>query len=121
VFYLLIIKPRRVKKKKAEIWTATMVEPTGVSARIEMRMPDAAQRMAMRTEQIVTLLKVLKRRIADRAGKMTRAEIRSVPTKLMAKTIMTAIVTARIRLYVLALMPVAVAKSSSKVTEKIWW
>ena len=57
--------------------------------------------------------------IADKAGKITRAEISSDPTRFIASTIITAIITAIKRLYLLVLVPVADAKFSSKVTANI--
>ena len=50
-----------------------------------------------------------------------QAEISKDPTRFMAITMTTAVTTARIRLYTLALVPVAEAKLSSKVTAKILW
>ncbi len=78
--------------------TATMVEPTGVPARIEMMMPAAAQITERTAEKTVTPLKLPKSRIADSAGKMTRAEISREPTRFIARTMMTAITTAISRL-----------------------
>lgn len=49
-------------------------------------------------EHIVTLLKLLNSRMADSAGKITSAEIRSEPTRFMARTMMTAIMIAISRL-----------------------
>ena len=70
-------------------------------------------------EQMVTCRKLRKIRIAERAGKMTRAEIRSEPTRFMARTMITAVMTAISRLYWSARTPAALEKSSSKVTAKI--
>jgi thioredoxin reductase len=50
------------------------------------------------TEQMVTDKKLRKSRMEARAGKITRAEIRRDPTRFMAKTMMTAIITAISRL-----------------------
>ena len=75
-----------------------MVLPTGVPAKIEMRRPDIEQITEMRAEQIVTERKLLKTLIAERAGKITRAEIKSEPTRFMASTIITAIIIAITRL-----------------------
>ena len=96
-----------------------MVEPTGVSAIMAVSMPRTAQTSDIITEQIVTALKFLNTRIEDKAGNTTNAEINSAPTRFIANTMTTAIMTASIRLYSFALIPVAVAKSSSKVTVKI--
>ncbi len=96
-----------------------MVEPTGVPAIIEIRMPAKAQNTDKTAEQIVTARKLLNTRIADSAGNTTNADIKREPTKFIAKTITTAIITAISKLYKSALTPVARAKFSSKVTEKI--
>ena len=96
-----------------------MVAPTGVPARIEIIRPALAQISEIITEQIITLLKLLKSLIAESAGKIINAEISSEPTKFIAKTIITAITTAIRRLYKSARTPVAFAKLSSKVTAKI--
>ena len=50
-----------------------MMEPTGVPARMEIRMPSREQKTDRIAEQIVTLRKLLKTRMADSAGKMTAA------------------------------------------------
>ena len=96
-----------------------MVDPTGVPAIIEIKMPDEAQNTDKTAEQTVTARKLLNTRIADSAGNTTNADINREPTKFIAKTITTAIITAISRLYKFALTPVARAKFSSKVTEKI--
>ncbi len=75
-----------------------MVEPTGVSETIDINIPSAAQKTEIITEQTVTERKLLKTRIADRAGNITRAEIRSAPTRFIARTMITAITTASIKL-----------------------
>ena len=96
-----------------------MVEPTGVPASIAMIIPKEVQINEKKTAHIVTDLKLLNTLIADNAGKITSAEIKSAPTKFIAREITIAMVIARIKLYVFALMPVAVEKSSSKVIENI--
>ena len=75
-----------------------MVEPTGVPARIEIKRPVRAQITDMIAEQIVTLLKLLNTLIADRAGKITRADMSREPTSCMDTTIMTAMTMAMSRL-----------------------
>ena len=101
------------------MFTATMVEPTGVEKRIESRMPVTAQTTEMTAEEITALLKLLKMRIEASAGKIISAEMRSEPTRFIARTIMIAVMTAMSRLYKSAFAPVAFAKVSSKVTAKI--
>ena len=75
-----------------------MVEPTGVPASMDARMPSSAQVTESSAEQMVTLLKLWNSRIAESAGKMTSAEMSSDPTKFMASTMMTATVIAISRL-----------------------
>ena len=99
--------------------TATIVEPTGVLQRMEMRIPSSAQVTERTAEHKVTPRKLLNRRIALMAGKMIRAEISRDPTRFIASTMITAMTTAISRLYASALVPDARAKSSSKVTAKI--
>ena len=89
----------------AAISTATMVEPTGVSPRTEIRIPSSAQITDRTAEQIVTPLKLRNRRIALMAGKMISAEIRRDPTRFIASTMITAITTAMSRLYASAFVP----------------
>ena len=96
-----------------------MVEPTGVPSRIARRSPIDAQKSDIITEQTITLLKLLNTLIAESAGNIISADIRSEPTKFMANTMMTAITTAISRLYRSERMPVAFAKLSSKVTANI--
>ncbi len=73
---------------------ATIVEPTGVPARIEITIPEKAHKTEIITEHIVTDLKLLKTLIEDNAGKIIKAEINNEPTKFMAKTMTTATITA---------------------------
>lgn len=98
---------------------ATMVDPTGVPASMDIIIPESAHITDKTAEHIVTLLKLLKSFIADSAGKITSADMSSEPTRFMASTIITAVITAMIRLYAPAFVPVAFAKFSSNVTVKI--
>ncbi len=75
-----------------------MVEPTGVSKRIDERMPNIAQKTDITAEKRMTDLKFLKSRMDESAGKMIRAEIKREPTRFMARTITMAIITAIKRL-----------------------
>lgn len=75
-----------------------MVEPTGVSKRIDERMPNIAQKTDITAEKRMTDLKFLKSRMDERAGKIIRAEIKREPTRFMARTITMAIITAIKRL-----------------------
>lgn len=108
-----------VQIAKETIFTTTIVEPTGVPARIETTIPSAAQVTDNKAENITTALKFLNIRIADSAGKITKAEINNVPTKFIDNTMIMAITIAMSKLYAFALIPVALAKFSSKVTANI--
>ena len=87
-----------------------MVAPTGVPARMDVRIPAVAQNTEKTAAKMVTVRKLLNSRMAAIAGKITRAEISKEPTRFMAITITTAVTTARIKLYSFALIPVAEAK-----------
>ena len=80
------------------MFAATIVDPTGVPARMEIIIPKKAQTTDKTAEHIVTDLKFLNTLIDDKAGKITRAEMRRDPTRFIAKTIMTAMITAIKRL-----------------------
>ena len=94
----------------------TIVGPTGVPAIIEARIPVAVQETDKIAEHIVTDLNDLNMRIALNAGKIIKAEIRSEPTRFIAKTMITAVTTAINKLYKFVLTPVALANDSSNVT-----
>ena len=83
---------------KTEIFTATIVEPTGVPAKIEIKIPRMEQTTDKTAAHIVTDLKVLKMRIADIAGNMTNAEMSNEPTRFIARTMIKAMMIAMIRL-----------------------
>ena len=119
LIYLCSSFPTILQIKKAIISAATTVEPTGVPAMIEKSIPAAAQKIEIAPEKITTGRKLLNIRIAERAGKITKAEISKEPTKFIASTIISAVITAINRLYAPALTPVALAKLSSKVTANI--
>ena len=61
-------------------------------------MPAVALKTDNTAALIVTERKDLNNRIADNAGKITSAEIRSEPTRFIASTMITAVITAIIRL-----------------------
>ena len=93
-----VYNPSREKIANAPIFTATMVLPTGVPARMEMMMPPAAQKTDNTAAHTVTERKLRNKRIAERAGKITSAEISREPTRFIASTMITAMITAIIRL-----------------------
>lgn len=84
--------------KNAAKSATTIVDPTGVPAKIEINKPITEQITEIQAEQIVTDLKLLKILMALRAGKITKAEINKEPTRFIAKTIIIAIITAITRL-----------------------
>ena len=75
-----------------------MVEPTGVPASMDIIIPLRAHTTENAAENKVTDLKLRNRFIADNAGNIISADIRSEPTRFMARTIMIAIVMAISRL-----------------------
>jgi len=100
-------------------FTTTIVGPTGVSARSDIKSPITAHTMLKIAALITTALKFLKILIADNAGNIIRADTRSEPTRFMARTIITAITTAMEMLYTPAFIPVAFEKFSSNVIANI--
>lgn len=97
----------------------TTVAPTGVEARIEQRIPDAAQITDKTADMTTTPKKFLKIRMAESAGKIIKAEISKEPASFMASTITDAVTTAINRSYRFTFIPVAWANVSSKVTANI--
>lgn len=71
-----------------------MVDPTGVEKSIDTTIPIRAQNTETTAAYITTPLKFCITRIAESAGKMTSAEIKREPTKFIASTIITAVITA---------------------------
>ena len=57
---------------------------------MEMMIPEKEHMTDSAAEHMVTLRKLLNSLIADSAGKMTSAEIKSEPTRFIARTMMTA-------------------------------
>ena len=104
---------------KIPISIITIVEPTGVSVNIETRIPTSAPNTEKTHEATVTLLKLLKISIEDTDGKMMSAEIKSVPTRFIARTITVAMTEARTTFRIFVRVPQANAKSSSNVIAKI--
>ncbi len=109
----------RLNMKNTAKFATTIVAPVGVDNNTERIIPAAAQITEIIAEQIVTLLKLLKIRIAESAGKIISADTSSEPTRFMARTIIIAVMIAIIKLYPSELIPVALEKLSSKVTLNI--
>ena len=87
-----------VKSAKVIMLTATTVEPTGVEITIEVSIPTAEFTTDMAAAHSVSALKLRQTRIAERAGKMTSADMRSEPTRRIASTTVSAITTENRRL-----------------------
>ena len=117
--YLFKIWLKSLQIKKAAISLITIVEPTGVPARIDASSPVTAQKTEMQQAKIVTFLKLLNISMEETAGKIIRAEIRRVPTRFIASTIITAIRLAIKTFISFVLVPLAKEKSSSKVIAKM--
>ena len=75
-----------------------MVGPIGVASISEPKIPITAHSTERIAEQRTTCRKERKRNIADSAGKTISAEIRSEPTRFIARTMITAVMTAKKRL-----------------------
>ena len=60
--------------------------------------PTPAHITEITAEHMITLRKLLKRRIADSAGKIISADISSEPTRFIASTMMSAVIMAISRL-----------------------
>lgn len=68
---------------------------------------------------MVTFLKLLNNFIDETAGKIISADISSEPTRFMASTIITAVMTAMNKLYRSVRIPALIRNDSSKVIAKI--
>ena len=104
---------------KQAMFIITIVEPTGVPATIETKIPDAAPKTEMTHEKTVTPLKLLNNIIAEIEGKIINADIKSEPTRFIAKTIIIAITEAITIFSKRVWVPQAKAKSESNVIAKI--
>ena len=119
LYHILRILPIMQLIMKMRIYIVTIVEPTGVEVNIDIIIPNTAPNTERIAEYIITDLKLVITLIADKAGNTKRAVISSEPTRFIASTIITAVITAIIRLYTLVFLPIERVKFSSNVTEKI--
>lgn len=85
-----------LQNPKHTISTTTIVEPTGVPETIATNKPIIAARTDIIHAKNVTFRKLLKIIIEETAGNIMRADIKSVPTRFIARTITVAITAARI-------------------------
>ena len=79
---------------KTQRSAATTVGPMADAVKSDIAIPMAEHARADRTAKNVTLLKVLKSCIADRAGKMISADANSAPSIFIATTTVMAVMTA---------------------------
>ena len=84
--------------RKAIMSATTIVGPTGVEKSIAHKIPDIAHTHEITAEQMTTPLKERTTRIAESAGNISNAEMRSEPTKFIARTMIIAVITAINRL-----------------------
>ena len=80
--------------KNIQIFVVTIVAPTGVENIIDTSIPTIAQHDDITADAITTPLKFCIILIAERAGKIISAEIKSEPTRFIANTIIKAVITA---------------------------
>ena len=86
--------PMSIHIPNASISVAAIVGPMGRSKRSADKNPSRAQTADRIQENMTTPRKLFIIRIADRAGKIIRAEMRSEPTSFIAITIITAVTVA---------------------------
>ena len=96
-----------------------MVGPTGVLQIIAAKIPVTALKTEITQAKMVTFLKLLQTSIDETAGKIINAEIKSVPTRFIASTIITAITLAKIMFTSYVFVTHAKEKFSSNVIAKI--
>ena len=97
----------------------TIVAPVGEVIKYDTVSPRIKLITEIVTAKSATCLNDLKRRIAIRVGKTIKLDIKSAPKSLIPSTITSEQIIARIVSYRLVLMPIALAKSLSKVIAKM--
>ena len=83
--------PTTVQIKNTTKSVATIVEPTGVPAKIEIKSPITEQITEKQAEQIVTDLKLLKIRMEVSDGKIIKLDIIIAPIRRIPTTIVKAV------------------------------
>ena len=96
-----------------------MLAPAGMLAVYESTSPTRNEESETEAAEKTTPRKLLKKRIEVTAGNIISPEMSSAPISLMPTAIVTPVSTAITMLQRSASTPVALAKSSSKVTAKI--
>lgn len=117
----LLLSKKLIEENNINIITlmTTTLAPTGVAYKNDITIPHIKHETDKTAEQITTEWKFLNKRIEVSGGKIIRLDISSAPIKRIPKTIVTAVNSAISILYNPALIPVARAKLSSKVTTNI--
>lgn len=90
-FLFSLINEISQKVKNTTALTITTLAPVGVSSEYEAHIPAKKQHKDRIPEQIITDLNFLHRRIDESAGKMIKAEIRSVPIIRIPITMVSAV------------------------------
>ncbi len=119
LFYPLLIFPAAAKIRYAMMFTQTTLAPAGVDNKNDAHIPIRKQTTERIPEHITTDLKLPKTRIDESGGKIMSAEISIDPTSRMPMTIVSAERSAISIFDKSVRKPVAFAKFSSNVTEKI--
>ena len=83
------------KIKNITRFTNTMLAPVGVEYKKDSPMPQKTQNTETTAAQIITLRKLLQSRMAVKAGKIIRLEIKSAPISRIPSTIVTAVKNAK--------------------------
>lgn len=107
LFHFYLSLPITAHIKNADTSAATIVEPTGVPKMTAIIIPASAHITEITAEKTTTGKKLLNIRIAESAGKITSAEINSEPTRFIASTMITAVITAVSKLQAPAFIPAA--------------
>ena len=102
-------------------FATTTDAPTGVDRVKEATRPAQKHATDVTAAHTTTPRKLLKRRMAVRAGKMTKEEMSIAPIIRMPSTMVSAVRMERRVLYRSTFNPVAREKLSSKVTAKSLW
>ena len=116
IYYLRIIFPRKLNEKIRK-FTITIVAPAGMSRKKEAVIPISTEITANKTETNKAPLKPFEICKAETAGKIRRADTNMMPTTFIASTTVIAVSEVRIIFTKFVLIPVALAKVSSNVTE----
>ena len=91
IYNRFLIAPSKPHIRNVTRSATTMVGPMGEAIKSDAVIPTNAWNKEMQAAQTVTCLNVLKMRIAERAGKITKADTKSAPKRFIATTTVTAV------------------------------